>query len=178
MVVTLVGYRGSGKTSIARPLAERLGLDWIDVDAEVERRSGRTIADIFSEDGESSFRRLERETLVDLLGRGRLVVAAGGGAVLDADSRREMGAAGPVVWLRCSVERLAERIAADASTGERRPSLSGAGVLDEIGPLLREREPLYLEASTLIVETDDCTPSEIAERVAAELRATENGSLA
>ena len=81
MVITLIGYRGTGKSTLASPLAQRLGWDWIDADVELERRAGRSIQSIFATDGEPEFRRLERELLAELLLRDRLVIAAGGGAV-------------------------------------------------------------------------------------------------
>ncbi|MDZ4683640.1 MAG: shikimate kinase [Planctomycetaceae bacterium] len=153
MIVTLIGYRGTGKTSVAPRLAERLGLPWIDADPELERRAGRSIRDIFATDGEPEFRRLERAVLVDLLSQGPRVLAVGGGAVLNPDTRRDFRAAGPVVWLQADAETLAARIAADATSRGRRPNLTAAGGLDEIRTLLAAREPLYRETATLTVDT-------------------------
>uniref|UniRef100_A0A7C2PBR8 Shikimate kinase n=1 Tax=Schlesneria paludicola TaxID=360056 RepID=A0A7C2PBR8_9PLAN len=153
MIVTLIGYRGTGKTSIAPRLAERLGLSWIDADPELERRAGRSIRDIFANDGEPEFRRLEREVLVDLLSRDNLVLAVGGGAILNPDTRRDFRRAGPVVWLQADAETLAARIAGDPTSPGRRPNLTAAGGLDEIRALLTQREPLYRETATLTVNT-------------------------
>jgi shikimate kinase len=165
MVVTLIGYRGSGKSAVARELAGRLGWDWIDADAEIERAAGQTIREIFAAEGEAGFRRRERETLAGLLQRDRLVVAAGGGAILNSETRRDMKAAGPVVWLQASVPVLAKRIAADPTTAERRPSLAGGGT-EEIARLLAKREPLYRGCATHTVFTDNLGVAEIAERIA------------
>jgi shikimate kinase len=176
--LTLIGYRGSGKTSVAGPLAERLGCAWVDADAELERQAGRSIAAIFETDGEAEFRRRERETIVELLRRDPLVLAAGGGAILNDETRAEMRAAGPVVWLRASVEKLVARIGGDATTGERRPSLSGGGVLDEIAAVLAVREPLYREAATFVVDTDDRTPEAIADEIVARLGVVPDGAVA
>ncbi|MCA9014200.1 MAG: AAA family ATPase, partial [Planctomycetaceae bacterium] len=96
-VITLIGYRGSGKSSVAEPLAERLGFSWIDADDEIERVAGKSIATIFAEEGEPRFRQVEREVMQDLLGRDKLIIAAGGGAILNAETRREMREAGPVI---------------------------------------------------------------------------------
>ena len=90
MILTLIGYRATGKTTLARLLAERLGWDWIDADAEIERRAGKAIARIFAEEGEPAFRDLEAQAIADLCRRDRLVLAAGGGAPLRPESRRAM----------------------------------------------------------------------------------------
>jgi shikimate kinase len=169
MIVTLIGYRGTGKTSVAPRLAERLGVPWIDADPELERRAGRTIREIFATDGEPEFRRLERETLVDLLSRGAGVIAAGGGAILNAETRRDFRAAGPVVWLRADVDTLAARIAGDATSRDRRPNLTGQGGVDEIRALLAVREPLYRETATLIVDTTDKSLDAIVAEILAAL---------
>ena len=95
MIITLVGYRGCGKSSVAQALASRLGRDFVDADAEIERRSGRSIREIFDEQGESGFRRIEREVISELLTGPGVVLAAGGGAVLNAETRKEMKSAGP-----------------------------------------------------------------------------------
>src|SRR5262249_52480143 len=92
MVITLVGYRGSGKTTVAPALADRLGWEWADADAILEQAAGASIREIFAAEGEAGFRRRERETLIGLFARDRLVLAAGGGAVLDSDTRRDLKA--------------------------------------------------------------------------------------
>src|SRR5580658_2942769 len=99
MRIALVGYRATGKTTVARHLATRLGCEWIDADVEIERRAGKSIARIFAEDGEPAFRDLEAQVIADLCGRKKLVLAAGGGAPLREESRRAMRQAGHVVWL-------------------------------------------------------------------------------
>ncbi len=160
MIITLIGYRGTGKTTIARPLAERLGWSAIDADVELERRAGRSIREIFASDGEPEFRRRERETLCDLLQQDRLVIAAGGGAILNPQTRTDFRAAGPVVWLKASVDTIEYRLHGDASTRERRPNLTSSGGRAEIEQMLAFREPLYRECATLIVETDRPLPGD------------------
>lgn len=157
-MLILIGYRGTGKTTLAKPLAARLDWTAVDADVELERRAGRTIRQIFDEGGESEFRRLERETLVELLGRERLVIAAGGGAIIDADTRRDFKAAGPVVWLKASVATIEQRLYGDATTEQRRPNLTSSGGRQEIEQLLTQREPLYRECATLEVSTDEPLP--------------------
>lgn len=165
-VITLIGYRGSGKSSVAAPLAEQRGFDWIDADDEIERSAGKSIAEIFAAEGEPHFRQLEREVMQRLLARDKIVIAAGGGAILNAETRREMQQAGPVIWLKADAAALAQRIDADATTGSRRPALTASSSqLAEIQSLLAEREPLYRDAATLTIETDAKTISEIVAEI-------------
>jgi shikimate kinase len=167
MVITLIGYRGSGKSSVAAPLAARLGWDWTDADALIEQRAGKTIREMFATDGEPYFRALERQAMADLLARERLIIAAGGGAVLDPQTRARIRAAGPAVWLHAPAAMLAARIAGDASTAERRPQLTSRGSLEEVAEVLARREPLYRECASLAVDTTALTIPEIVERIVA-----------
>lgn len=184
MIITLIGYRGTGKTTLARPLAERLGWTAIDADVELERRAGRTIREIFATDGEPEFRRLERETLVDLLKRDRLIIAAGGGAILNPQTRADFRAAGPVIWLKASTDTIEQRLFGDATTRERRPNLTASGGRAEIEQLLAIREPLYRECAQLILDTDQPLPgacdaptvAQLVEHVIEHLGLTTSGS--
>jgi shikimate kinase len=171
MTITLVGYRGTGKSTIAAALAARLGWTAIDADAEIESRAGRSIREIFASDGEAEFRRLERGVLAELLRRERLVIASGGGAVLDPETRRGMAAAGPVVWLTASLETLVGRLAADVATPGRRPALTPHDAPTEIATLLAQREPYYREVATLTVATDGRTPEDIVDEIVVRLPA-------
>ena len=155
MILTLIGYRATGKSTLAKPLAERLGWSWIDADVELERRAGRTIREIFDTDGEPEFRRLERETLVDLLKLDHLVIAAGGGAVLNPDTRRDFKNAGPVIWLKASIDTIEHRLYGDETTAERRPNLTATGGRAEIERLLGQRELIYSDAASLVIQTDE-----------------------
>src|SRR5258707_9539355 len=109
MLITLIGYRGTGKSTLAPRLASKLNFDWVDADVELENSTGRSIREIFATDGEAEFRRLERELIVQLLKRDRLIIAAGGGAILNEATRSDLHNAGPVVWLQASVETIARR---------------------------------------------------------------------
>jgi shikimate kinase len=168
-LIFLIGYRGTGKTTVGRLVAERLGWEAIDADDEIERRAGQTIAAIFADDGEAIFRDLEAAVLADLCRRTKLVVAPGGGAVLRQATRDAMRAAGPVVWLTAGVDTIAERLAADAATGNRRPNLTAAGGRAEIVALLAERTPIYQACATLVVDTEGKTPAEVADQIIARL---------
>ncbi|NQV24269.1 MAG: shikimate kinase [Rhodopirellula sp.] len=180
MILTLIGYRATGKSTLAQPLAERLAWSWVDADVELERRAGRTIREIFDTDGEPEFRRLERQTLVDLLTQDRLIIAAGGGAVLNPETRRDFKNAGPVVWLKASVDTIEQRLYGDETTTERRPNLTSTGGREEIERLLDHREPIYADAADLVVQTDEPLPGhtvvptieQLVEHVVTELGST------
>ncbi|MFG0331952.1 MAG: shikimate kinase [Maioricimonas sp. JB049] len=171
MTITLTGYRGTGKSSVAPLLADRLGWGWIDADAEIERRAGQSISDIFAAEGEPGFRRLERAVMVDLLSRNRLVVASGGGAILDEQTRRDMRQAGPVVWLEAEVDTILARMGTDETTTSRRPALTEHDPRAEVEQLLAVRGPLYEAVATIRVETDDRTPEQIVDHIFNELPA-------
>jgi shikimate kinase len=176
MNVILIGYRATGKTTLARRLAERLGCDWIDADVEIERRTGKSIARIFADDGEPAFRDLEAQVIADLCRRTRLVLAAGGGAPLRPESRQAMRSAGRVVLLTAAPETILARMSGDATTAGRRPNLTDKGPLEEIIQLLDRREPIYRESAHLVVDTEGRTPDQLAAEILAWLDATpENG---
>ncbi len=170
MLLILIGYRATGKTTLARLLAQRLGCEWIDADVEVERRAGKSIARVFAEDGEPAFRDLEARVIAELCRRTDLVLAAGGGAPLREESRRWMRASGKVVWLKASPETIHRRMTSDATTPGRRPSLTEHDPLREIVELLQRREPIYRETAHLELATDGKLPEELADEILARLR--------
>lgn len=161
----LIGYRGTGKTTVARQLALRLGWDWVDADVEVELRAGKSIAAIFADEGEPAFRDLESAVLADLVARRRCVVAAGGGVVGREANRALLARAGFVVWLKADVPTIVERLAADHTTAARRPNLTNAGGAAEIERLLAERAPWYAACSRLAVDTVGRDPADIAAEI-------------
>jgi shikimate kinase len=169
MNLVLIGYRATGKTTLARLLAQRLGWEWTDADVEIERRAGKSIAQIFAEDGEPAFRDLEAQVIGELCRRPRLVLAAGGGAPLRAESRQAMRAGGRVVWLTARPETILARMSADATTAQRRPSLTGKGPLEEVVHLLQCREPVYRQSAHLVVDTEGRTPEGLAAEILARL---------
>jgi shikimate kinase len=162
MNLALIGYRGTGKSTVARQLALKLGWDWVDADVEIERRAGKSIAALFADDGEGPFRDLESAVLFELVRRGRTVIAAGGGAVLRDENRRQLEHCTHVVWLRASPTTILRRIENDATTAGRRPQLTTAGGEVEVVRLLATREPLYRQCAELEVDTEHKTPAEIA----------------
>lgn len=170
-VLSLIGYRGTGKSTVGMRLARRLNWDWLDADNEVERRAGRSIREIFATDGESAFRQLERDVIAELTQRNQLVLSTGGGSILNADTRRDLKAAGPVVWLMASVQTIAMRILTDKSTASRRPNLTARGGIAEIREILNKREPLYRECATIIVNTEGLKLTEVVKTILEQLPA-------
>lgn len=171
MALTFIGVRGSGKSAVGAAVAARLGWEFADADAEIECRAGTTIREIFVEQGEAAFRGIEREVMADLLGEERLVIAAGGGAVLAAETRERMRRSGPVVYLRVSPETAERRIAACETTSDRRPALTSLPPRAEIEAVMAAREPLYREVATVTVDTEGQTVAGIAEAVCQALPA-------
>jgi shikimate kinase len=170
MILTLIGYRATGKTTLARLLAERLGWPWIDADVEIERRAGKSIAQIFAADGEPAFRELEAQVIADLCRRDRLVLAAGGGAPLRPDSRLAMREGGKVVWLGAPPETILARMSGDATTAARRPSLTDKAPLQEIVHVLESRTPIYRQAAHLAIDTEGKTPEDLASEILEQLK--------
>jgi shikimate kinase len=150
----LIGSRGSGKTTLARLLAKRLGWEWADADAAIEELQGRSIRAIFDAEGEAGFRELEAAVLAELCQRRRHVIATGGGVVLRPENRALLRGAGWCVWLTADVATLWQRLQDDPGTPERRPRLTVGGI-EEIAGLLRQREALYRECAHVTVPTED-----------------------
>jgi shikimate kinase len=167
--IFLIGYRGTGKTTVARELAARLGFKWVDADEVIEQQAGKTIAGIFADDGEGAFRDLEADVVAALCRERRLVVGLGGGAAVREENRRAICAAGAVVWLTAGVDTILARLAADPATAGRRPDLTPAGGRAEVEELLAKRTPLYRECATLIVDTEGKSAADVAEEIATKL---------
>jgi shikimate kinase len=164
--LVLVGYRGTGKSTVGQIVANRLNRRFLDADLEIEARAGRSISQIFAELGEPVFRDWEENTLRDLaVNYPGSILASGGGAVVRPSNRRILADHGFVVWLRADHDELARRLAADHLAGAERPSLTGAGAIAEIAQVLEARNTLYAEVADLAIETPGQTPQKIAERI-------------
>ncbi len=160
----LVGFMGTGKTSTGRALASRLGREFVDMDQLIEDREGRTIPEIFAASGEPHFRALERALVRELAARRALVIAPGGGIVLNPDNIRDFAATGRVFCLRASPEWILKRVGHDT----HRPLLQTDDKLGRIRDLLAKRQPLY-DAIPDQIETDGKTPDEVALDILARL---------
>ena len=161
---------GAGKTTIGRILAKKLGKRFIDTDHEIEARTGATIPWIFEIEGEASFRRREAEVIRDLTAQDGIVLATGGGAVLDADSRAYLKARGRVVYLRASVSSILARTAHD----KNRPLLQTADPRKKLEELTTIREPLYREVADLVIDTGRPNVQSMVQTILAQLGALDN----
>jgi shikimate kinase len=154
-VIVLVGFMGSGKTTVGRLLAGKLGVPFADSDHVIEARAGKLIPRIFAEDGEPAFRQLEHEVIADLLSAEDRVLALGGGAVTHEGTRAVLAAAAvPVVYLRVSYAQAMSRVGGDRG----RPMLARP----DVARLHADRDPLYARAATLTVDAGDGSAEEIA----------------
>ncbi len=162
--VVLVGAPGAGKSTVGRGLARELGREFIDVDQRIEEVVGKPIAEIFADDGEAHFRRLEESATLELLESGA-VVSLGGGAVLNARIREAL-AGHDVVWLRVSIQQATRRVGMNTV----RPLLLG-NVRGRLIELLRERTPLYEAVAAQVVDTDERPVSDVVAEIAATRRA-------
>ena len=168
--IFLVGPMGAGKTTIGRHLATLLHRRFVDVDHEIEKRTGVSIPVIFEIEGEAGFRRRE-STLVDELSRDEgIVLATGGGAVLMEENRRVLKERGTVVYLQADIETLVERTRRDRN----RPLLQTEDPRGKIEELLRQREPIYREVADVVVDTGQRAPSSVARDVAMRLKVLSN----
>jgi shikimate kinase len=164
--LVLIGYRGTGKSTVGRILAERSGRRLVDCDREIEARSGRSIRSIFAESGEPSFRDWEERTLAELTAEAPgAILATGGGAVLRESNRWRLRDFGFVAWLTADPGELARRLEADGAGLAERPALTAAGTIDEIARVLAARTPLYQELADLVIPTDGRDPRDVAEAV-------------
>lgn len=165
MNIYLLGYRGSGKSTVGPMVAARLGWMAVDLDADIERRSGRSIAALFREQGEAAFRRLESIVLAEWASESNHVIALGGGAVLAPANRECLRTSGRGVWLQAAPKTLWERIAKETGPGGKRPNLTAAGGEQEVIELLRQRAPLYEECADCTIPTEGRTPEQVAEQI-------------
>ena len=162
----LVGMMGSGKTTVGRLLARRLGWRHLDSDSQVEAMTGMTVPEIFAARGEAAFRAEESKALARAATSDvPVVVSVAGGAVLNPDNRRLIRQAGTVVWLRARPDTLARRV----GRGDGRPLLEGDAA-GNLARLDRQRRPVYARLADIVVDVDRLGPPQVAERVLARLR--------
>lgn len=163
--LVLIGYRGTGKSTIGPILARRLGWTFIDADERIEAAAGRSIAEIFAAEGETGFRDRESATLAELCRGDDLVIATGGGVILRDANRQRLRDSGFVVWLTASPETIWDRLQHDPTTTSRRPNLTPGGGLDEIRSLLAVREPLYRQTANFTIATEALSPEAAADAI-------------
>jgi shikimate kinase len=169
--IVLTGFMGTGKSTVGVLLARRLGRTFVDMDSVIEQRAAKPIRRIFAEEGEPHFRQFERRLVEELAAQSDLVVATGGGIVLNPDNVRDFERTGLVVCLSARPETILARIAAE----RHRPLLEHSDRLQRIRDLLDKRRPFYAAIRHQIA-TDALTAEEVAERVLGQFRQTEPGT--
>jgi shikimate kinase len=154
MNIFLIGYRCTGKTSVGRSLAKRLGWTFVDTDVKIVQELGQKISEIVGKQGWAAFRELEKQVIRCVCKRDRHVVATGGGAVLDGENVNRMRDTGVLVWLRANIGTIENRMAQDPLTLDYRPALTSEGSAEEIKKTLLLRNAGYEKAMDFNVDTD------------------------
>ena len=161
--IILEGFMGSGKTTVSEILSERLDMELLDTDSAIETSDGRSISEIFEEDGEESFRDMETELLETIMEDHwrDMVISLGGGLPLREKNRELLKKAGKVVFLKVSPEIVYERLKGD----DTRPLLKTSDPEESIRTLLEARSDIYDAAADIVIDTDNLTPEEIADEI-------------
>jgi len=169
MNIILIGYRCSGKTSVGKLLASELGREFIDLDALLEHQAGTSIESLVADRGWEFFRKLEHDLVAGVCGKDGLVIAPGGGAVIQQENVSLFREKGFVVWLKAEAPILRARMFKEEHAGNVRPSLTGSDSLTEIEEVLALRTPLYQQAADLVVDTTDLSAKEVARAIMGKL---------
>lgn len=174
--LVLIGYRAVGKTSIGRCLAARWQRPFVDLDELLEQEAGETIPQLVARAGWPEFRRREKELVARFANAQGLILATGGGVVLDPENVAHLRTGGLLVWLRARPETIRRRLARDNQQLQQRPGLTSQGTLAEIEAVLAQRLPLYQAAADFILEVDELSPEEAAARITAWFRSRQPDS--
>jgi shikimate kinase len=161
----LIGPMGAGKTTVGKQLAAMLGMEFIDSDQEIQQRTGVDIPTIFEFEGEEGFRNRERVVIDELTSLEGVVLATGGGAVLDADNRRVLSSRGVVVYLHCTPQQQYARTFRD----KNRPLLQTDDPLQKLKGLMKVREPLYRQTADIIIVTEHRSAQAVAKEIHSKL---------
>jgi shikimate kinase len=162
--IVLVGVPGAGKTTVGKLLAKELGLEFFDSDQVIEARAGKSVADIFTQDGEPSFRQIEHDVVIELLDSSSSVIALGGGSLGNDETRAKVKSAN-AVWLIAGLAQAVDRV----GMNRNRPLLLG-NVRGQLADLMSAREPLYKEVAAIGVDTSKLIPNEVVAEIVSELK--------
>jgi shikimate kinase len=164
--IFLIGFMGCGKSTLGRLLADAIGYQFVDTDQLIEEKCGSSVAQIFAEKGENAFRRLERETLENLVKQQRIVVATGGGMACSQQNIETMNAAGTTIYLQASVENLADWLKVERKKRPLIAQLSDEQLCKYVAETLTEREKFYRQATiTIQVDQNYTTDNEMVSRI-------------
>ena len=162
--IVLVGVPGAGKTTVGRLLAKELGLEFFDSDQVIEARAGKSVADIFTQDGEPAFRQIEHDVVIELLDSPNAVVALGGGSLGNDETRAKVKSSN-AVWLIAGLAQAVDRV----GMNRNRPLLLG-NVRGQLSDLMAAREPFYKEVAAIGVDTSRMIPNEVVSAIVSELK--------
>lgn len=169
MKIVLIGYRCTGKTSVGKRLAERLGIPFYDTDELVQRDAGKTIRELVDAEGWDAFRARERAIIKQLPLSAEAVIAAGGGAIMDAANRKALKHKGLCVWLMADVGTIVERMRDDKASAVQRPPLSDDGLEQETAKILEARRPFYQEMADCTIDTSGKNIAAIVDEILSAL---------
>ncbi len=162
MNLVLIGYRGTGKSTVGKILARKLGRTVVSTDAEIVKRANLSVPDIVKQFGWDHFRDLESAVCRDVAAQDQLIIDTGGGAILRPENVEVLRKTGTLIWLTATVETITRRIGGDT----QRPSLTGTkSFIDEIREVLNERTPKYQAAAANVVPTDGISSAQVADRI-------------
>jgi len=165
MNLVLIGYRGSGKSTVGRKLASRLKMKFVDIDDLIEDHQGVPISDIVKSHGWGHFRKLERSAIEEITKEDRIIIAPGGGAVLNSDNVNALRKNGLILWLKADKQTLLKRLHQDPGTNTRRPTLTGKGTSEELKEVMSVREPIYERVSEIQIDTSTLDVETVVEKV-------------
>jgi shikimate kinase len=165
MNIVLIGFRCSGKTVVGKMVAREMGRDFVDTDELIEVDTGYSIEKIISIKGWPCFRRIEKKVIKKVAQKNNLVIATGGGVVMDKENLKNLKKNGWTVWLDANPEVLKQRMFKEKNGGIVRPSLTGADPLEEIQQVLDVRRPLYKEAANIVIDSTALYPWQVADSI-------------
>lgn len=170
MNIVLIGYRGSGKSTVGSRLATRLKMRFLDTDVLIEEHQGIPISDIVKRRGWDHFRKIEKGIIEEISKDDHLIIAPGGGAVLDPDNVTSLRRNGFIIWLKADRLTLLRRMNQDPRTNKQRPTLTGKGTLEEIEETISQRESFYKKASEIQIDTSTLAVDAVVEGILTVLR--------
>ena len=168
--IALIGYMGTGKTAVGQLLAEKLGRQFLEMDWLIEQKAGKSIPEIFRQDGETAFRELEIETAKEVANQKNTVIACGGGLVLNQINIDRLRESSTIVYLTASPEVILKRV---LNEGETRPLLNTPDKMGDIEELLRFRKPFYEQAADIQIDTSKLDTDSVAEQIISKLKENE-----
>jgi shikimate kinase len=170
MKIVLIGYRCTGKTSVGKRLADRLGIPFYDTDELIQRDAAKTIRELVDAEGWDAFRARERAIIGQLPLSADAVIAAGGGAIMDAANRKALKQKGLCIWLMADAGTIVERMRNDGVSNAQRPPLSSDGLEQETAKIIEARRPFYQEMADCTIDTSDKNIEAIADEILSALR--------